>query len=220
MSYIKDALVKFFVIIHNLVANVITNPNYSYGLAIILVTIVIKFILLPLNIKSMRSTIRMSKIQPEVEKVQKKYKNDPQRAQQELMKLYKEKGVSPLGGCLPMLIQWPVLLALYYVFNNIQGISGVTFLWIRDLAKPDIILAVLAGATQYYAGLIMSPGKDSKQAKTTNTMNLSTSLMMIFISWKLKSALTLYWVISNLIQVGQTILTKKLEEKYTSDSEA
>src|SRR3712207_4086323 len=97
MSYIKDALVKFFVIIHNLVANVITNPNYSYGLAIILVTIVIKFILLPLNIKSMRSTIRMSKIQPEVEKVQKKYKNDPQRAQQELMKLYKEKGVSPLG---------------------------------------------------------------------------------------------------------------------------
>ncbi|WP_027626052.1 membrane protein insertase YidC [Clostridium lundense] len=222
MSYLNNALVQFFVYVHKLVANLINDPNYSYGLAIIFVTLIIKVILLPLNIKSIRSSIRMTRIQPEAKKLQDKYKNDPQRAQQEMMKLYKEKGVSPFGGCLPLLIQWPILLALYYVFNNITGINGVTFLWIKDLAKPDIVLAVLAGATQYYAGLIMNPsgGKDNPQGKQAAAMNLYMSLFMIVISWKLKAALVLYWVVSNLIQMGQTILTKKLEEKHMAENNA
>ncbi|KAJ49565.1 YidC/Oxa1 family membrane protein insertase [Clostridium tetanomorphum] len=220
MSYLNNALVQFFVYVHKLVASVISNPNYSYGVAIILVTLIIKIVLVPLNIKSIRSSIRMSKIQPEAKKLQDKYKNDPQRAQQEVMKLYKEKGVSPFGGCLPLLIQWPILLALYYVFNNISGINGVTFLWIKDLAKSDIILAVLAGATQYYSGLIMNPPGENPQAKQASAMNLYMSLFMIFISWRLKAALVLYWVVSNIMQMGQTILTKKLEEKHMSESDA
>lgn len=222
MSYLNNALVQFFVYVHKFVANLINDPNYSYGLAIIFVTLIIKVILLPLNIKSIRSSIRMTRIQPETKKLQDKYKNDPQRAQQEMMKLYKENGVSPFGGCLPLLIQWPILLALYYVFNNITGINGVTFLWIKDLAKPDIVLAVLAGATQYYAGLIMNPtgGKDNPQGKQAAAMNLYMSLFMIVISWKLKAALVLYWVVSNLIQMGQTILTKKLEEKHMAENNA
>lgn len=222
MSYLNNALVQFFVYVHKLVTNLVENPNYSYGLAIILVTLIIKIVLLPLNIKSIRSSIRMTKIQPEVKKLQDKYKNDPQRAQQEMMKLYKDKGVSPFGGCLPLLIQWPILLALYYVFNNITGINGVTFLWVKDLAKPDIVLAVLSGATQYYAGLIMNPsgGDSNPQSKQTAAMNLYMSLFMIVISWKLKSALVLYWVVSNLIQMGQTILTKKLEEKHMAENDA
>lgn len=221
MSHLNNALVQFFVYVHNLVANLITNPNYSYGITIILVTLIIKIILVPLNIKSIRSSIRMTKIQPDVKKLQDKYKNDPQRAQQEMMKLYKDKGVSPFGGCLPLLIQWPILLALYYVFNNISGISGVSFLWIKDLAKPDVILAVLSGATQYYAGILMNnPGDGNPQSKQASAMNLYMSLFMIVISWKLKSALVLYWVVSNLIQMGQTILTKKLEEKHMAENDA
>lgn len=214
MSYLNDALVKFFEMIHQLVAGFITNPNYSYGIAIILVTLIIKLVLLPLNIKSIRSSVRMNEIQPETKKIQEKYKNDPQRSQQEVMKLYKEKGINPLGGCLPILIQWPILIALYYVFNNISGINDVSFLWVKDLAQADVILAVLSGATQYYAGLLMAPPGDSPQAKQSSTMNLSMSVFMIFISWKLKAALVLYWVTSNIIQMGQTLLTKKLEERH------
>ena len=220
MSHLNNILVVFFVIIHNFVSSIITNPNYSYGVAIIFVTLIIKLILLPLNIKSMRSSIRINEIQPEIQKIQKKYKNDPQRLQQEQMKLYKEYNINPFGSCLPLLLQWPILIALYYVFNNIQGISGITFLWIKDLASPDIFLAVLAGATQYYAGLLMNPKGDSAQSKTASNMNLSMSIMMIFISSRLKAALVIYWVTSNLIQMGQTILTKKLEQKHSINKNA
>ncbi|MBE6065653.1 membrane protein insertase YidC [Clostridium cochlearium] len=220
MSHLNNILVEFFVIIHNFVSSIITNPNYSYGVAIIFVTLIIKLILLPLNIKSMRSSIRINEIQPEIQKIQKKYKNDPQRLQQEQMKLYKEYNINPFGSCLPLLLQWPILIALYYVFNNIQGISGITFLWIKDLASPDIFLAVLAGATQYYAGLLMNPKGDSAQSKTASNMNLSMSIMMIFISSRLKAALVIYWVTSNLIQMGQTILTKKLEQKHSINKNA
>lgn len=220
MVYLNNALVEFFVIIHKFVSSIITSDNYSYGVAIIFVTLIIKLILLPLNIKSMRSSIRMNEIQPEVQKIQKKYKNDPQRLQQEQMKLYKEYNINPFGSCLPLLLQWPILIALYYVFNNIQGISGVTFLWVKDLAQPDIILAVLAGATQYYSGLLMNPKGDNTQAKTASNMNLSMSIMMIFISSRLKAALVVYWVTSNLIQMGQTVLTKKLEQKHSANKNA
>jgi len=144
--------------------------------------------------------------------LQDKYKNDPQKAQAEVMKLYKEKGASPFSGCLPMLIQWPIFIALYYVFNNLTGISGVSFLWIKDLAKADIILAILSGITTYYSGMLMMPSTGD-QAKQTQIMNASMSIFMVFISWKLRSALVMYWVINNLVQVGQTMLIKKWDAK-------
>lgn len=229
MQFLNKALVDFFELIHGGVSSVITNPNYSYGIAIILVTGIIRVLLLPLNIKQTRSTVKMNEIQPEVQKLQAKYKNDPQKSQEELMKLYKEKGVNPMGGCLPLLIQWPILIALYYVFNNLSGINGVHFLWIRDLGAGATfidpihnwatwILPLLSAGTQYYSGLLMAPPGDSAQAKQSSTMNLSMSVFMIFISWKLKAALVLYWVISNLFQIGQTIVFKKMEESKQANA--
>lgn len=212
MNYLKHAIVQFFNFIHGGVSQVITNPNYSYGIAIILVTVIIKLIIIPLNIKQIRSSLRMSKLQPEIKKIQQKYKNNPQKLQQETMKLYKENNASPMGGCLPMLIQWPILLALYWVFNDLQGISGVSFLWIKDLAKPDIILAVLSGVTTYFSGaMMMSKSSDQSQGKQMNTMNIGMGAFMIFISWRLKSALVLYWAVSNLIQIGMTVVAIKIE---------
>ncbi|WP_123054933.1 membrane protein insertase YidC [Clostridium sp. JN-1] len=212
MKYLNNAFVQFFNFIHQGVVTVIPNKDISYGVTIILVTLIIRLIILPLNIKQTKSSIIMSKIQPETKKIQDKYKNDPQKAQQEMMKLYKEKGVNPLGGCLPMLIQWPIFIALYYVFNNLQGINGVHFLWIQDLAKRDIILALLAGITTYYSGILMMPTGDNAQAKSTTTMNIAMSGFMVFISWSLKSALVLYWVINNLIQIAQTLIMKKVSD--------
>ncbi|WML36440.1 membrane protein insertase YidC [Clostridium sp. OS1-26] len=210
MQYLNSAFVQFFELVHQWVTMAIPNKNISYGLAIILMTLIIRLILLPLNIKQTKSSIAMSELQPETKKIQEKYKNDPQRAQQEMMKLYKEKGANPLSGCLPMLIQWPIFIALYYVFNNLTGINGVHFLWIQDLAKRDVVLAVLSGITTYYSGSLMMPTGDSAQAKQSATMNIGMSIFMIFISWSLKSALVLYWVVNNLIQITQTLVMKKL----------
>lgn len=210
MQYLNSAFVQFFEFLHQWVTIVIPNKNISYGLAIILMTLIIRIILLPLNIKQTKSSIVMSELQPETKKIQEKYKNDPQRAQQEMMKLYKERGANPLSGCLPMLIQWPIFIALYYVFNNLTGINGVHFLWIQDLAKSNTILAVLSGITTYYSGALMMPAGDSAQAKQSATMNIGMSIFMVVFSWKLKSALVLYWVVNNLIQITQTVVMKKL----------
>jgi YidC/Oxa1 family membrane protein insertase len=214
LQYLNNAFVQFFELVHQGVAGVIPDKNISYGIAIILVTAIIRIILLPLNIKQTRSSIVMSELQPETKKIQEKYKNDPQKSQQEMMKLYKEKGASPLSGCLPMLIQWPIFIALYYVFNNLHGISGVHFLWISDLAKPDskFILPILSGLTTYYSGTLMMPSGDSAQAKQSTTMNVGMSIFMVFISWKLKSALVLYWVINNSIQIAQTLIMRKVDK--------
>ncbi len=112
---------------------------YHLDLAIILFTIIIRIVLLPLSIKQTKSTAKMGAIQPEMKKVQEKYKKDPQKSQQEVMKLYKENGVNPMGGCLPMLIQMPILFALFAVFQNLN-LQGAGFLWMTDLTKPDPII--------------------------------------------------------------------------------
>lgn len=211
MQYLNNAFVQFFELVHRSVSSVVPNQDISYGLAIILVTLIIRLILLPLSIKQIKSSVAMTELQPETKKIQDKYKSDPQKAQQEIMKLYKEKGTSPLSGCLPMLIQWPIFIALYYVFNNLHNISGVQFLWIKDLGSRDIVLAVLSGLTTYFSGALMMPSGNSAQAKQSATMNIGMSVFMIFISWSLKSALVLYWVVNNLIQISQTLAMKKLD---------
>lgn len=213
MQYLYKAFVQFFEYLHRGVVSVVPDQNISYGLAIILMTIIIRVLILPLGVKQIRSSLIMNKIQPEVKKIQEKYKKDPQRAQKEMMKLYKEKGASPFSGCLPLLIQWPILLALYYVFNHLTGINGIGFLWIKDLGKPDIVLAVLSGLTTFLSGWLIMPSDDSAQASQSRKMNIGMGIFMIFISWKLKSALVLYWVVSNLIQIAQNFVIKRIEEK-------
>ncbi|MCY6356375.1 membrane protein insertase YidC [Clostridium sp. ZS2-4] len=221
IDWLNNALVKFFEYIHNGVHSLIPNANLSYGLSIILVTIIIRLILFPLNYKQIRSTVKMNEIQPEMKKLQEKHKNDPQRQQQEMMKLYKKHGVSPLGGCLPILLQWPILIALYAVFMNLPGIEGVKFLWLNNLAAPASmsdpatwILPVVSGATTYFSTLLMgNKAGDSAQSKQMGTMNIGMSIFITWMSFKFTSALVLYWVTNNLFQIGQTIFMKNLESK-------
>lgn len=217
MQYLNNAFVQFFDFIFRGVSSVVADKNFSYGLAIILMTAIFRIILLPLNIKQIKSSYVMSQLQPEIKKLNDKYKNDPQRAQQEVMKLYKEKGANPLSGCLPLLIQWPIFIALYYAFNNIKGIDGVSFLWIKNLASRDVVLAVISGLTTYFSGIMMTP-KDSEQAKQTGTMNIGMAIFMTVMSWSLKSALVLYWVVNNLFQIGQTLVMKKIDKRKASEA--
>ena len=222
MDFLNRGLESFFNLIHSGVYAVIHNINVSYGLAIILFTIIVRIILLPLNMKQTRSQVRMQKVQPEVKKLQEKYKNDPKKSQEEMMKLYKEKGVNPMGGCLPLIVQLPILWALFYVFRNIKPLDPATgqavtvsFLWMKDLFSHDplYILPILSGVTTFLSSRMMAPVGDSAQAKQTSTMNIGMSIFMVFMAWKFTAALVLYWVANNLIQIAQTVLMKKMDAK-------
>ena len=222
-SDIIRILRDFFTVIHdNCVANIISNPDISYGVAIILFTIIIRALLLPLNIKQMKSQLKMNEIQPELKRLQERYKNDPQKANMEVMKLYKERGVNPFAGCLPLLIQMPILLALFWVFkglfNSIHPVPG--FMWMSNLVKPDPyhILPILSGLTTYVSSSLVALKGDSAQAKQTSTMNIFMAGMLLIMSWKMNASLVLYWVIGNIFQICQSYIMKIIREKSLEDA--
>ena len=213
-------LVKCFNFVHiHIIEVVIPNPHLSYGIAIIVFTIIIRVLLLPLGMKSMKSQLKMTEIQPEVKKIQEKYKKDPAKLNEETMKLYKEKGVNPLGGCLPLLVQMPVLMALYSVFRDPQFVN-IPFLWITDLSKPDHfwILAILSGITTYISSTLLAPKGDNPQAKQTSTMNIVMGGFLTIMSLSMNSSLVLYWVFGNLFQIGQTVFIKRSNKKSLEEA--
>ena len=207
MNAINKIFTQFFDLIHAGISAVgINNPSWSAFLDIFIFTLIIKMILLPLTIKQTRSTVKMSSVQPKLKALQEKYKNDPQKLQEKQMKMYKEEGVSPFAGCLPLIIQYPILIAMYYAVNSYTGFNDVSFLWIPNLAAkdPTFILPIISGATTLISGLMMAPAnKEDPSAKTSRNMNIFMSIFFVYISIKFKAALVLYWILSNLIQLAQ-----------------
>jgi YidC/Oxa1 family membrane protein insertase len=173
----------------------------QYGLAILAITIIIRTLILPLTIKQYRSSKHMQAIQPELNELRTKYKDDPKKQQEETMKLFQKNGVNPLAGCLPLLVQMPILIALYQAIMGNPEISKHTFLWMQ-LGTPDpyYVLPTLAALTTFVQQKMMS-------AQMTAQMR---SLMFIFpvlifvMSMSFAAALPLYWVFSNLYTVVQT----------------
>jgi len=232
-SSIVNVLSDFFTVIHDQgVSVVISNPNISYGVAIIIFTLIIRTMLLPLNIKQMTSQLKMSEIQPELKKLQEKYKNDPQKANIEVMKFYKEKGVNPLAGCLPLLIQMPILFAMFWVFKGLFNDINPkpSFLWLNNLGAAEQnlkiagidtyirILPILSGASTYISSTLIAVKGDSAQAKQTATMNIFMGIMLVFMSWKMNAALVIYWIIGNLYQITQTYVMKNYKKKSLEDA--
>lgn len=222
---LNNLLIQFFHNINNTVATVLPDKNVSYGLSIIILTVIIRALLSPLNVKQIRSSVMMGKVAPEMKKLQAKYKNDPKKLNEETMKIYKEKGINPLSGCLPLLLQWPILIALYYVFSTLN-IKGIGFLWIHDLSKSatlsdwnTLILPVVSGATTYMSGMMMSVSADKDQAKQTKTMNIVMSVMLFWMSFTVNAALVLYWVTGNLIMLIQNKIIMKMVNKSLEKQE-
>ncbi len=192
-------------------------PNY--GLVIILFSILIKLLLHPLTKKSYQSMSEMQYIQPKMTEMREKYKDDPQRMNKEMMKLYKEHGVNPLGGCLPMLLQMPVLFSLFIVFRSTIQLRGKPFfLWINDLSSPDTlhlgfslpffgdsihVLPIVMGITMIWQSKMSMT--DPKQ----KFMIYFMPLFMIFIFYSLPSGLNLYYAVFNLLSMAQTHYIKK-----------
>lgn len=189
----------------------------TYGLGIVMVTIIIRLAILPLMIKQTKSAKNMQEVQPELAKLKQKYSSKDaatqQKYQQEMMAMFKEKGVNPAAGCLPVVIQMPILIGFYHAIsrmNNTPEINLGSFLWF-PLAEPSIILAVLAGIMQFLV-LRTGPAMDNPQMKI---MMYFMPVMIIGFGIFLPSALTLYWVIGNIISLIQNMVIYKPWEKRT-----
>lgn len=222
---ITNLFTMIFQAIHGFVASLgIFGEGAGYVITIFLLTLLVRLLLLPLNIKQTKSQQKMQEIQPEVAKLQKKYKNNPEKAQQEMMKLYKENNVNPMSGCLPLLIQMPILFALYYVFYGLSELKGISFLWLSDLWAPDrtFILPILSAVTTYLSSLLMTKSTQSQGGApggmNMNTMNIVMAGMMGVMSIQFPSMLVLYWVMGNLIQMLQTYFIVVIPNKKRAQS--
>jgi len=182
-------------------------PNY--GVAIILVTIALKIIFWPIQAKSIQSMKAMQKFQPLMNKLREKYKDEPQKLNAEMMKLYKEHKINPFSGCLPMLVQLPVLIAFYRVLLNAIALRGASFLWIKDLSQPDTIfmvaglpinpLPVAMTAGTFFQQKMTPTGGDPQQQK----MMMFMPVMMLFFFYNLAAGLTLYYTLQQLLSLLQ-----------------
>jgi YidC/Oxa1 family membrane protein insertase len=177
--------------------------SLAYGWVLVLFGIGVRVLLWPLNQKAMRSSVAMQAIQPEMKALQDRYKDDPQKMQQELFKLYKEHKVHPLGGCLPMLLPMPVLFALFFVFANTIELRGVPFLWLPDLSRADplYIIPLVMGLSMYALSKIGQIGiPPNPQAKM---MLYIMPVMFTVLFLNFSSGLNLYYAVSNIASLPQ-----------------
>ena len=199
MSYIR----QFLTFLLN------TTDKYvgNFGVSIIIVTILIKIMLLPLTLKQDKSMKEMKKLQPELEKIKKDYAHDKQMLNIKTMELYKEHKVNPLGGCLPLLLQLPILFALFGVLRNGIIPKDSSFLWLKlSVPDPFYVLPVLNGAVSFFQQKLMGSADSNPQMKN---MMYIFPIMMIMFSVKMPSGLQLYWLTSSILAVVQQYFIMK-----------
>ncbi|NLT71030.1 MAG: membrane protein insertase YidC [Verrucomicrobiaceae bacterium] len=193
----------------------------GYGLAIILITLLIRLLIWPVYAKSARSMKRMSKLTPLMKDIKEKYADNPQKMNEETMKLYRTYNINPLGGCLPMFIQLPVFLAFYRMLWSAVELRHESFLWVTDLSMPDTLftipvfggidinpLPILMGVTSFLQIAITPKTGD----KTQQMIFMMMPLIFIFICYNFAAALSLYWTTSNAFSILQTWLMNKMPE--------
>lgn len=200
--------------------NALHGIGLSYGLAIIGITIIIKLLFWPLTQASSRSMKRMAALQPQMKEIQEKYKEDPKKMNQKLMEFMRQHKVSPLGGCLPILLQIPVFIGFYQMLQSAIELRGARFLWACDLSQPDTIavlfgfpinpLPLIMGVTQFWQAKLtpVSPGVDPVQQKMMQYM----PLLFIVILYNFSAGLALYWTVQNLLSILQMKLIKNIND--------
>ncbi|KKP42904.1 MAG: 60 kDa inner membrane insertion protein [Parcubacteria group bacterium GW2011_GWA2_33_14] len=200
-------------------------PGHDFGIAIILLTIIIRVIIYPLSVKSLNSQKNLQKLQPQLQEIQKKYKNDKEKQARETLELYRKEKINPFSGLFLALIQLPILIALYSVFNN--GLKSIElnnlysfvsnpvninpiFLGAINLSLPNLFFAFLAGIVQFFQTKMIMPKLDKNQAKENQMTAMMQKQMVYFFPFitviillKLPSALGLYWIASGLFSIAQ-----------------
>lgn len=204
--------------------------THNYGISIILLTILVKLLLIPLSKKGTESTAKMSAIQPKLQEIQEKYKDDPQAQNLAVSKLYKEEGINPMGSCLPLLIQFPIFIGLYGLLNKDFSLRGAMFIpgWINDLSIPETIftlpfnipfignkihlLPILYTFSMIFSMKITQSATTSSQGSNKGMMWFMTygmPIMFFFILYNAPSGLLIYWSMSNLLSIIQQVYTNK-----------
>jgi len=213
----------------------------SYWLAIVIFTIIVKVVLVPLSFKQLKSTQAMNDVQPKLKQLQEKYKDDKETLNIKMMELYKEHNINPLAGCLPLLIQMPVLFGLFgvlrnpakYVFDGSEALATEAlnqgFMWVSNLSVPDSLgalidtgvpfinglpglLPILAALTTYLS-MVLTSGKQQQANQQMQTMQMMMPLMILWFGTSMSAGLMIYWVVSNVFQMGQQYLIPKLANK-------
>jgi YidC/Oxa1 family membrane protein insertase len=188
----------------------------AYGFVLIIFGVLVRLLLWPLNQKAMRANMQMQAVQPLMKEIQERYKNDPQKVQQEMFKLYKEHGVNPLGGCWPMLLPMPVLFALFFVFQNSIELRGASFAWLPDLSRPDplYIIPIIMGLSMFALSKVGQIGMEpNPQMKM---MLYVMPVMMTFLFLNFASGLNLYYAVSNISSIPQQWLLARERQKRTA----
>jgi YidC/Oxa1 family membrane protein insertase len=221
-----EAIMKFFL---NFFYKLVPN----YGIAIILVTILVKAVLFPLTKNGSVSAAKMQELQPKIQELQAKYKGNPQKLNQEMAEFYKKEGYNPMSGCLPLLIQFPIFIAMYNLFNNHFDLRGALFIpgWIPDLSVPEAIVtfptvnlmiwqvgALRALPIIYLVSQLLygkytqmnSPGQSASQMKL---MMYGMPIMFFFILYNTPSGLLVYWIVSNVLSIGQQVVINDILKK-------
>lgn len=196
--------------------------NGNYGLAIILMTLIIRLVIMPLTVKQYKTQqvmkVKMNAFKPEMDEIQAQLKTttDPNKKaelQRELMGLYQKHGVNPLNmGCLPMLIQMPILMGFYYAIKGSHAIATHSFLWF-SLGKADIPMAIIAGIIYFLQSKIMLQQMPEEQQKQMKMMTMFSPMMILFISFSAPAALPLYWSIGGLFLIGQSVIMNRIYRK-------
>jgi YidC/Oxa1 family membrane protein insertase len=208
--------------------------------AIILLTILIKALLWPLTHKSFESTARMQALQPKISELREKYKNNPQKMNQEIGALYKKEGVSPLGGCLPMLLQMPILFAMYTLLSTHFELRSAVFIpgWINDLSSPESILDfkpvrllffelsairvlpfVMLVTTFVQTRFTQTPDSSGSSGANMKMMTYAMPIMFFFILYNLPSGLVLYWTMQNVLSIFQQLYINSRRAKKAAAQE-
>ncbi|MFA5355203.1 MAG: YidC/Oxa1 family membrane protein insertase [Candidatus Paceibacterota bacterium] len=232
MNFFIDA---FYTILYEPLFNILVLlyeyiPGRDFGVAVIVLTLIIRFLLYPLMMKSIRSQKIMAELQPKIKEIQEKYKDDKEKQTKEMMDLYKREKFNPFGGCLPLLLQLPILLALYrvfwsgltdgamthlYSFVPNPGVIDPFFLGILDLSAPNTVMAVIAGVAQFFQTKTMnkisavSDNKNQLAGLMQKQMVYFFPIFTVIILFNLPSAIGLYWIITALFSVWQQKLVFK-----------
>jgi YidC/Oxa1 family membrane protein insertase len=205
-GFLRPIIQPVSVLVVNILIWMHDRLSLAYGWVLIIFGVLVRALLWPLNQRAMESSIRMQAVAPLLKQVQDRYKNEPERLQREMMRLYKEHNVNPLGGCLPMLLPMPVLFALFFVFANTIEFRGVPFLWLPDLSRADpyYIIPIVMGLSMFVLSKVGQIGVPPNPQTKTMVYFMPGVMTLLFL--RFASGLNLYYAVSNIFSIPQQYL--------------
>lgn len=220
----------------DVILNGLYNITKNYAWAILLFTFLFKLITFPLNHASYKSMKKMQLVNPKIERIREQYKDNPEKLNAEIMAIYKKEKINPLGGCLPMLLPFPLLIAFFYLMQSMVELRNTPFLWITDLSSPDKLFVFPAGipilggfnfnlfpivmAVTSYLSMKLQPSSSAGSSTAATQMKMMTTifpLMMLFMFYNFASGLALYWTAQNILGVAQQFITSKIDKSVSNE---